>query len=126
MDETEPPTADSHRITLPPYDALSEFADDDAQEEEEEDTYSPLNQTNVPSPGYLPVREGRLLHPDYPSPELMELETGELDDVSQGVLSQEYPPLRIQPSRKCKIRSKHTQLDQRLRELTAENRQLFF
>ena len=40
-EDTGPPAADSHRITLPPYDALSEFGDDDAQEEEEEDTYSP-------------------------------------------------------------------------------------
>ena len=56
----------------------------------------------------------------------MELETGELDDFSQGVLRQENPPLRIQPDRKCKIRPKHTPLDQGMRELTAEDIQLLF
>ena len=29
-DETEPSTEDPHRITLPPYDPLSEYEDDDA------------------------------------------------------------------------------------------------
>ena len=56
----------------------------------------------------------------------MELETGESDDFSQGVLRQEDPPLRIQPSRKCKLRAKPTPLDQRMRELTAEDRQRLF
>ena len=55
------PEAD--RITLPPYDALSEFKDDDAHEEEAEDTYFTSNQTNVPTPGYRPVMEGRSHHP---------------------------------------------------------------
>ena len=56
----------------------------------------------------------------------MELETGEPDDFSQGVLRHKDPTLRIQPSRKCKIRPKPTPLDQGLREVTAENRQLLF
>ena len=54
----------------------------------------------------------------------MELEAGEPDDFSQGVLRQEDHPLRIQPSRKCKAQTKPTQLDQGLRELTEEDRQL--
>ena len=53
----------------------------------------------------------------------MELETGEPDDFYQGTLRQEDPPLRIQPSRKCKLRPKPTPLDQGMRELTAEDRQ---
>ena len=56
----------------------------------------------------------------------MELEPGDVDDFSQGVLRQEDPPLRIQPHRKCKLRAKPTPLDQGMRELTAEDRQLLF
>ena len=56
----------------------------------------------------------------------MELETGEPDDFSQGVIRQEDPPLRIQPERQCKIRPKPTPLDQGMRELTAEDSQLLF
>ena len=101
-DDTEPTADDPHRITLPPYDALSEFQDDDAQEEEvEEEKYSPPNPTNMPTPGYRPARERSSYPPDSPSPELMELENGEPDDFSQGVIRQEDPTLRIQPSRKC-------------------------
>ena len=56
----------------------------------------------------------------------MELETGEPEDFSQGVLRQEDHNLRFKPSRKCKLRPKTTPLDQGLRELTAEDRQLLF
>ena len=82
-DDAEPTADDPHRITLPPYDALSEFDDDDAQEEEVEDTYSPHNPTNVPTPGYRPASERSSYPPDSPSPELMGLGTGEPDDFSQ-------------------------------------------
>ena len=70
-----------YRTTFSPYDSMSEFEDDDAQEEEEEETYP--NTTNVPTPGYLPVRDRSSYPPDSPSPEHMELETGEQDDFSQ-------------------------------------------
>ena len=56
----------------------------------------------------------------------MDLETRDHNDFSQGVLRQEDPPLRIQPSRKCKLRPKPTPLDQGRRELTADDRQRLF
>ena len=56
----------------------------------------------------------------------MELEPGDVDDFSQGLLRQENPPLRIQPPRKCKLRAKPTPLDQGMRKLTAEDRQRHF
>ena len=56
----------------------------------------------------------------------MELETGESDDISQGVIRQENSPLRIQPSPKYKARTKHTPLEQGLRDLTQRDRQLLF
>ena len=106
---------------------MSEYEDDDAQEEEvEEETFLLPNPTTVPTSGYRPVREGRSLPSDSHSPEPMELETGEPDEFSQEVLRQEEPPLRIQPHRKCKLRAKPTTLDQGMRELTAEDRQLLF
>ena len=71
-------------------------------------------------------REGRALPPDSSSPEPMELEPGDVDDFSQGVLRQEDPPLRIQPHRKCKLRAKPTPLDQGMRELTAADCQRLF
>ena len=88
-----------YRTTPSPYDSLSKFEDDDAQEEQEQETYSHPNPTNVPTPGYRRVRDRSLYPTDSPSPEPMELETGELDDFSQGTLRQEDPTLRIQPSR---------------------------
>ena len=99
------------RTTFPTYDSMSEFEEDDAQEEEEEDIHVQPNPTNVPTPGCRPARDRNSYPPDSPSPEPMELETGEPDDFSQGVLRQEDPPLRIQPSRKCKLRPKPTPLD---------------
>ena len=39
-----------YRTTFPPYDSMSEFEDDDAQEEVEEETFVPPNPTNVPTP----------------------------------------------------------------------------
>ena len=102
---------------------MSEFEDDDAQDEEEEDTYSSPIPTNVPTPGYRPTRNRSAYPPDSPSPELIELETGEPDDFSQGVHRQEDPHLRIQPSRKCKLRPKPSPLDQGMLELTADDRQ---
>ena len=106
---------------------MSEYEDDDAQEEEvDEETFLPPNPTNVPTPGYRQVRDGKTYPPDTPSPEPMELETGEPDDFSQGVLRQEDPQLRIQPHRKCKLPPKPTPLDQRMRELTADDRQRLF
>ena len=78
-----------YRITFPTYDSLSEFEDDDAQEEEvEEEMFSPPNTTNVPTAGYRPVMEGRILPPDSSSLEPMELEPGDADDFPQGVLRQ--------------------------------------
>ena len=56
----------------------------------------------------------------------MELEHGEPDDFSYGVLHQGDTPLRNQPSRKCKVLIKPTPLDQGLRDLTTEDRQLLF
>ena len=92
---------DPHRITLPPYDLLSEYEDDDAQEDEvEEETLAPPNPTNVPTPGYRPARDGTTYSPDSRSPEPMELEPVEPHDFSQGVLGHEDTPLRIQPHRK--------------------------
>ena len=57
INEAEHKAQGMYRITFPPYDSLSEFEDDDAQEEAEEETLSPPNQNNVPTPGYRPVRE---------------------------------------------------------------------
>ena len=56
----------------------------------------------------------------------MELETEEPDDFSQIVIRQEDRPLRILPSRKYKARTKPTPLEQGLRDLTPEYRQLIF
>ena len=80
---------------------MSEYEEEEAQDEEEEDIHIPPNPSNVPTPGYRPVRDRSSHHTDSPSPELMELETGSPDDFWQGVIRQEYPQLRIQPSRKC-------------------------
>ena len=92
-DETVPPTEYPTRITLPPYDHLSEYENDAAQEEEvEEEIFVQPNPTNVPTPGYRPARDRSTYPPDYSSPELMELETGDPDDFSQGVVRQEDPP----------------------------------
>ena len=74
------------------YDSMSEFENDDAQEEVEKDISVPPNPTNVPTPGYRPVRDRSSFPPDSPSPEPMELEMGAPDDFSQGVLRQEDPP----------------------------------
>ena len=71
---------------------MSEFEDDDAQEEVEEEDFVPPNPTNVPTPGYRPARDRSTYPPDSSSPEPMELETGDPDDFSQGVLRQEDPP----------------------------------
>ena len=81
-----------YRVTFPPYDSISEFEDDDAQEEEVEDIHVPANTGNVSTPGYRPVRDRSSYPPDSPSPEPMELETGDPDDFSQGVIRQEDPP----------------------------------
>ena len=63
-----------YRITFPPYDSMSELEDYDAQgEEEEEETYSPPNPTNVPTQGYRPAKQVRPHPPDSLSPEPMEL-----------------------------------------------------
>ena len=72
-----------YRTTPAIYDSMSEFEDDDAQEEVEEETYVPPTPTTVPTPGYRPVSDRSSYHPDSPSPELMELEHGEPDDFSQ-------------------------------------------
>ena len=92
INEAEHKAPVMYRITFPPYDSLSEFEDNDAQDEEDEDTYSPPNPTNVPTPGYRPVSDRSSYTPDSPSQELMELETGEPDDFSHGVLRQDDPP----------------------------------
>ena len=82
------------------------------------------NPANIHTTGYRPAGQGRP-HPPYcPGPEPMAQETGEPDDFSQRVLRQENPPLRIQPSRKCKARTKPTKLEQGLCDLTPEDRQL--
>ena len=73
-----------YRVTVPPYDSMSEFEDDHAQEEEEEDTHVPPNPNNVSTPGYRPTRDrSSYPPPDSPSPEPMELETGDPYDFSQ-------------------------------------------
>ena len=55
---------------------MSEYEEEEeAQDEEEEDIHIPPNPSNVPTPGYRPVRDRSLYPPDSPSPELMELET---------------------------------------------------
>ena len=81
-----------YRTTPSYYDSMSEFEDDDAQEEVEEDISVPPNPTNVQTPGYRPVRDRSSYPPDSPSPEPMELKTGAPDDFSQGVFRQEDPP----------------------------------
>ena len=89
------------------YDFMSEFEDDDAQgEEEEEETYSQSNPANLHTPGYRPLRQNRTHPADSPGPEPMELETGKPDDFSKEVLCKEDPPLRVQPTRKCELRTK--------------------
>ena len=83
------PDGDEHQgITLPPYDSMSEYEEEEAQDEEEEDIHIPPNPSNVPTPGYRPVRDRSLYPPDSPNPELMEPETGSPDDFSQGVIRQ--------------------------------------
>ena len=72
-----------YRTTLAIYDSMSEFEDDDAHDEVEEETFVPPNPTKVPTPGYRPVSERSSFPPDSPSPEPMELETGAPDDFSQ-------------------------------------------
>ena len=81
-----------YRTTPAIYDSMSEFEEDDAQEEVEEDISVPPNPINVPTPGCQPVRDRSSFPTDSPSPEPMELETGAPDDFYQGVLRQEYPP----------------------------------
>ena len=81
-----------YRTTPAIYDSMSEFEDDDPQEEVEEETFVPPNPTNVQTPGYRPVMDRSSFPQDSPSPEPMELETVAPDDFSQGVLRQEYPP----------------------------------
>ena len=91
INEAEHKAPGMYRTTPTIYDSMSEFEDDDAQEEVEEDISVPLNPTNVPTPDYRPVRDRSSFPPVSPSPEPMELETGAPDDFSQGVLRQEDP-----------------------------------
>ena len=92
INEAEHKPPGMYRVTFPRYDSMSEFEEDDAQEEEEEDLHVPPNPSNVPTPGYRPVRDRIWYPPDSPSPEPMELETGDQDNFSQGVLRQEDHP----------------------------------
>ena len=92
INEAEYKTLGMYRTTPAIYDSMSEFEEDDTQEEVEEETFVPPNPTNVPTPGYRPGRDRSSFPPDSPSPEPMELETGAPDDFSQGVLRQEDPP----------------------------------
>ena len=73
-DETEHPAVDTHRITLPRYDSLSKFKDNDADGEEEKKKHTQPNRANFPTPGYRPVRQGRPHPPDSLGVEPMELE----------------------------------------------------
>ena len=66
--QTPRQTKQNHRRLTPtgshshPYDALSEFVDDDAQEEEEMDTYPPPQPDQRPNPR-LPTGEGQKFVP---------------------------------------------------------------
>ena len=53
-----------YRTTPSYHDSMSEFEDDDAQEEVEEEISVPPNPTNVPTPGYRPVRDRSSFPPD--------------------------------------------------------------
>ena len=64
--EHKPPG--TSRITFPPYDSMSEFEDDDAQEEVEEEDFVPPNQTNVPTPGYRQAMDRSTYPTDSSSP----------------------------------------------------------
>ena len=92
INETDYKPLGMYRTTPAIYDSMSEFEDYEAQEGVGEEISVPPNPTNVPTPGYRPVRDRSSFPPDSPSPEPMELETGATYDFSQGVLRQEDPP----------------------------------
>ena len=63
------PNEDEHQgITLPPYDSMSEYEEEEAQDEEEEDIHIPPNPSNVPTPGYRPVSKPKLVPTGLPKP----------------------------------------------------------
>ena len=68
INEAEHKAPGMYRTTFYPYDSMSEFEDDDAHEEQEEETYSTPNATTVPTPGYREVRDRSSYPPDSPSP----------------------------------------------------------
>ena len=54
----EPVQPDVRRTMSSPYDSLSEYEQGNATDNEDEDEFTPVNPTNVPTLGYRSAKDG--------------------------------------------------------------------